>query len=67
MENAALAAVHRVEEESLAAFLDALRRSLGGHAQLLNPEHAIVIGIETKTRMIFLRHPQMFLSEQLQR
>ena len=66
MQNAALAAVHRREQEGLATLLHPLRGGGGAHAQLLNPQTAIVVRVEADQRVILGRHAQHLHGEMLQ-
>jgi len=67
MDDAPLAAVHGAEVERLAGFLDTLGRGEGAHAQLFDAQNAIVVGVKTDARMVFVRHAQRFHGQLFER
>ena len=60
VKNAPLAAVHGAEVEWGARFLDAFRCGLRAHTQFLNPQHAMVVGVEAQEGMLLGSHSQSF-------
>jgi len=58
VDNAPLAAIHRAEVERNFGFLHPLRRGHRAHPQFFDPEHAVVVGVEAKARVILTRHAQ---------
>ncbi len=67
VQNAPFTAVHGAEVERHARFLDAFRCGLRAHAQLLNPQHTMIVGIETQERMLLWSHAQRLGSQLLNR
>ncbi len=67
VQDAALAAVHGAEVERLAGALDALGGGQRAHAQFLDAQHAVIVGVEAHARMFFGRHPQRFHGQLLER
>lgn len=63
MNDAALAAVHRIEAERLARRLYFIGRDLRGHAKLFDAQRPIIVGIECNARMIVGVHAQSFLGD----
>ena len=61
MDDAALAAVHRIKAEGLTRRLHLIGRDLRRHAKLFDTQRAIVVSIERDTRMIVGMHAQRFL------
>jgi len=63
VDDAALAAAHRAEEEGLTDFLDTARSGLCGEAKFLNAQKAIVVRVKDDQRMVFVRQAQHFHRE----
>ena len=67
VDDAPLAAVHRIEVERPARLLHLFGGGHGAQAQLLNPQHPIIVGVEAQQRMMLGRHAQRFHGQKLQR
>jgi hypothetical protein len=63
VDDAALAAVHRIKAEGLTRRFHFIGRDLRGHAELFDAQRAIVVGIEGDARMIVGVHAQGFLRD----
>ena len=66
VDDAALAAVHRIEAEGLPRALDLLGHGRGAHAQFLDTQQPVVVGIERNARVILGGHAQRLHSHMLQ-
>lgn len=66
VENAALSAVHRVEPEWRARVFHFFGGGADADPQFLDPEGAVIVGIEGNARMIVGMEPQNLLRDQLQ-
>ena len=67
MNNAPLAAVHRVEVKWPARLLYFFGRGDRAQAQFFNPQHPVIVGIEAQSRMMLGRHAERFHGEKLHR
>lgn len=67
MDNAAFAAVHGREAERLTGAFYVFSGHLRRHAQFLNAERTVVVGIERNPRMIVGVHAQRFLRDVFER
>ena len=64
--DAALAAVHRVEAEWRSGPLDLISRREGAHPQFLDAQSPVIVGVERDSRMLVGMHSQHLLRDQLE-
>lgn len=67
VDDAPLAAVHRIELERDACLANFFRSRSSAHAQLFDPQKPVIIGVEANPRMLFARHAQHFHGQLLER
>ncbi len=67
VDDAALAAVHRVEAEGFGSALDLLSGNARAHPKLGDAQHAEIIGVERQPGMVVIRNAQRLHGEVLER